>query len=67
MCFHSSVPYQHVPGLVALFARRAPRTRNPEALHTRSCKATGSSFTEVVRASMDRENFSANGNRGGNG
>jgi hypothetical protein len=65
--FHSSVPYRPIPGLVALFARRAPRTENPRAPRTRSCTSTGFSFAEVVRTSMDRGSFNGNNIRGGNG
>jgi hypothetical protein len=65
--FHSSVPYRPVPSLVSLFARAAPRIGNPSAPHTWFYTATGFSFTEVVRSSMDRGSFNGNGNRGDNG
>jgi hypothetical protein len=61
---HPSVPYQPVPGLVALFARTAgSSTRNPRAPHTRPCAATGFSYAAVVSSPMDSGRFNG-GNRG---
>jgi hypothetical protein len=71
MGFHPSVLYRPVPGLVALFARgggeATSRKPNPRVPHSNTYAASGFSYVDVVKATMERGNFGGNDNMGGNG
>jgi hypothetical protein len=61
---HPNVPYQPVPGLVALFARAAASsTQNPRAPHSRSLAATDFSYATIIRSPTNSGRFNS-GNRG---
>jgi hypothetical protein len=55
---HPCVPYQLIPGLVALFARISlPAGLNPRALHSKPLSTTGFSYADVVRSPMEGDRF----------
>jgi hypothetical protein len=55
---HPCVPYQPIPGLVALFTRTASLTSlNPRAPHSRPFFATSLSYADIVRSPMEGGRF----------
>jgi hypothetical protein len=45
----------------------ASRKTNPRVLHSNTYAASGFSYVDVVKATMERGNFGGNDNMGGNG
>jgi hypothetical protein len=65
MGMYPNIPYQPVPGLVALFARVAPFTsQNPRAPHSHPCASGGFSYAAITASPMDNRRFTRD-NRGG--
>jgi hypothetical protein len=58
MGLYPSMPYQPVPGLVALFARAAPSfSRNPRAPHSLPHATTVFSYAAIIKSLMDSRKF----------